>query len=101
MNRKFIASPKDCILVTGSNGFIGSKVVQELLEYGVGNLRCFVRPSPRSFAWVRRPLSQGQATPILLFCSWIIRCRNACGSLRRATRLPVTVRFLTTRPAKT
>jgi nucleoside-diphosphate-sugar epimerase len=47
MNSKFIASPKDCILVTGSNGFIGSKVVQELLEYGFANLRCFVRPSSK------------------------------------------------------
>jgi len=47
MNRKFSGSPKDCILVTGSNGFIGSKVVQELLEYGFANLRCFVRPSSK------------------------------------------------------
>ena len=47
MNRKFIASPKDCILVTGSNGFIGSKVVEKLLEYGFANLRCFVRPSSK------------------------------------------------------
>jgi nucleoside-diphosphate-sugar epimerase len=35
----------DRILVTGSNGFIGSKVVEKLLEYGFTNLRCFVRPS--------------------------------------------------------
>ena len=47
MNRKFIVSPKDCILVTGSNGFIGSKVVEKLLEYGFANLRCFVRPSSK------------------------------------------------------
>src|SRR6478609_215324 len=47
MNRKFIASPKDCMLVTGSNGFIGSKVVEKLLEYGFANLRCFVRPSSK------------------------------------------------------
>src|SRR6266478_1407431 len=45
MNRKSIAVPNECILVTGSNGFIGSKVVEELLEYGFANLRCFVRPS--------------------------------------------------------
>jgi nucleoside-diphosphate-sugar epimerase len=32
-------------LVTGSNGFIGAKVVEILLEYGFSNLRCFVRPS--------------------------------------------------------
>jgi nucleoside-diphosphate-sugar epimerase len=33
------------ILVTGSNGFIGAKVVEILLERGFGNLRCFVRSS--------------------------------------------------------
>src|SRR5437762_2937022 len=47
MNRKFIASPNECILVTGSNGFIGSKVVQELLEYGFTTVRCLVRPSSK------------------------------------------------------
>src|SRR4029077_8636792 len=35
----------DRILVTGSNGFIGTSVVEKLLEYGFANLRCFVRPS--------------------------------------------------------
>jgi nucleoside-diphosphate-sugar epimerase len=38
-------SPSDRILVTGSSGFIGPKVVEILLEYGFSNLRCFVRPS--------------------------------------------------------
>ncbi len=33
------------ILVTGSNGFIGAKVVEVLLKYGCRNIRCFVRPS--------------------------------------------------------
>src|SRR5438477_6573888 len=47
MNRKFIASAKDCILVTGSNGFIGSKVVEKLLEYGFTTVRCLVRPSSK------------------------------------------------------
>jgi len=47
VNRKFIVSPKDCILVTGSNGFIGSNVVEKLLEYRFANLRCFVRPSSK------------------------------------------------------
>jgi len=45
MDLNFIVSPEDSILVTGSNGFIGAKVVETLLEYGFGNLRCFVRPS--------------------------------------------------------
>lgn len=35
----------DLILITGANGFIGSKVVKTLLTYGFRNLRCFVRPS--------------------------------------------------------
>jgi nucleoside-diphosphate-sugar epimerase len=35
----------DPILVTGSNGFIGSRVVETLLRSGFAHLRCFVRPS--------------------------------------------------------
>jgi nucleoside-diphosphate-sugar epimerase len=42
-----IASASDRILITGSNGFIGAKVVEILLEYGFTNLCCFVRPSSR------------------------------------------------------
>jgi nucleoside-diphosphate-sugar epimerase len=45
MNSDYIAASDERILVTGSNGFIGAKVVEILLEYGFPNLRCFVRPS--------------------------------------------------------
>jgi nucleoside-diphosphate-sugar epimerase len=45
MTSDYIAARDDRILVTGSNGFIGAKVVEILLEYGFSNLRCFVRPS--------------------------------------------------------
>jgi len=41
----YIVSRDERILVTGSSGFIGAKVVQKLLECGFTNLRCFVRPS--------------------------------------------------------
>jgi len=47
MNSPYIASQDDRILVTGSNGFIGAKVVETLLEYGFTNLRCFIRPFSR------------------------------------------------------
>ena len=47
MTREFGTSKTDRILVTGSNGFIGAKVVEILLEYGFRNLCCFVRPSSR------------------------------------------------------
>src|SRR6266550_5489642 len=45
LNSAYIVSRDERILVTGSSGFIGTKVVEKLLEYGFGNLRCFVRPS--------------------------------------------------------
>jgi nucleoside-diphosphate-sugar epimerase len=45
MSSEYIALAGDRILVTGSNGFIGTKVVEKLLEYGFANLRCYVRPS--------------------------------------------------------
>jgi len=35
----------ELVLITGSNGFIGCKVVETLLENGYSNLRCFVRPT--------------------------------------------------------
>jgi nucleoside-diphosphate-sugar epimerase len=40
----WIAQPEDLILITGAGGFIGSRVVEELLERGFRNLRCLVRP---------------------------------------------------------
>jgi nucleoside-diphosphate-sugar epimerase len=45
LNSDYIASTDDLILVTGSSGFIGTRVVEILLEYGYRNIRCFVRPS--------------------------------------------------------
>ncbi len=44
MNSEDIAS-EERLLITGSNGFIGVRVVDDLLKYGFTNLRCFVRPS--------------------------------------------------------
>ena len=45
MSSEYIALDGDRILVTGSNGFIGSKVVEKLLGYGFTTVRCLVRPS--------------------------------------------------------
>src|SRR5580700_8447116 len=42
---EFIVGPDDRILVTGAAGFIGSRVLQNLLDRGFRNLVCFVRPS--------------------------------------------------------
>ena len=43
--QRFIAGPKDPILLTGASGFVGSHVVESLLRLGFCNLRCLVRPS--------------------------------------------------------
>ncbi len=40
----WIAGPGDTLLVTGATGFIGAKVVENLLERGFRRIRCFARP---------------------------------------------------------
>lgn len=44
-NDAFIVGPDDPILVTGASGFIGSAVIERLLDRGFRNLRAFSRPS--------------------------------------------------------
>jgi nucleoside-diphosphate-sugar epimerase len=41
----FIIEPDDLILVTGSTGFIGRRVIQSLLNHGFRNIRCMARPT--------------------------------------------------------
>lgn len=44
----YIIEPEETILITGANGFIGSRVVRTLLSLGYKNLRCFTRPTSKS-----------------------------------------------------
>ncbi|PYU75792.1 MAG: NAD(P)-dependent oxidoreductase [Acidobacteria bacterium] len=41
----FIIRENDLILITGATGFIGSRLVENLLDRGFRKLRCFARPS--------------------------------------------------------
>ena len=43
-----IIGEDDPILVTGTSGFIGSRVLECLLERGFRNVRCFVRPTSQT-----------------------------------------------------
>jgi nucleoside-diphosphate-sugar epimerase len=45
LNSEYVISLDERILVTGSSGFIGSKVVETLLNHGFTDIGCFVRPS--------------------------------------------------------
>lgn len=45
MAKDLAISYSDKILITGSRGFIGRRVVKSLLDLGFMNLRCLVRPS--------------------------------------------------------
>jgi nucleoside-diphosphate-sugar epimerase len=44
-NGETIIRPDDAILITGAAGFVGSKVVRSLYEYGYRNIHCFVKPA--------------------------------------------------------
>ena len=46
--KDFIISENDLVLVTGATGFIGSRVIEHLLERGFKRIRCFARPSAKA-----------------------------------------------------
>src|ERR1019366_4370920 len=95
MNSTSIISSADRILVTGSNGFIGAKVVEILLEYGFANLRCFVRPSSKLDrlkkilekypAGKNAEIISGDLLRWLIFCSNMALPISAASSARRAS----------------
>lgn len=77
MNLEYIASPDDRILVTGSNGFIGTKVVEILLEYGFSKLRCFVRPSSQ-LGRLEKALGQFEAGEYVELITGDLLSRDDC-----------------------
>lgn len=45
---QYIINPEETILVTGANGYVGSRVVQTLLSYGFKRVRCLTRSTSKS-----------------------------------------------------
>jgi len=62
----FIA-PDDLILVTGAAGFIGSRLIEILLDRGFRNIRCLVRPYGKAGKLEALRASQRPGTRIELF----------------------------------
>lgn len=60
MQRKKIINTNDPILVTGASGFIGLRVVENLLDRGFKQVRCFVRPTSdeKRFSFLSNRISQ-------------------------------------------
>jgi nucleoside-diphosphate-sugar epimerase len=63
-NQRWIVRLDQPVLVTGANGFIGTRVVKTLFDYGFQRVRCFVRPSSnlRRLQAVIEPHSSGLAS---------------------------------------
>src|SRR6266436_3575672 len=78
MDARHLVQSSDRVLVTGSNGFIGTKVVERLLQYGFTNLRCFVRSSSK-LENLKKILSQCSNTVELVSGDLLSRedCRKA------------------------
>lgn len=79
MKDDFIADAEDLILITGSNGFVGSRVVETLLGYGFNNLRCFVRPSS-NLTRLKQIIAQSPNVEVEVFIGSLLSsedCRKA------------------------
>jgi nucleoside-diphosphate-sugar epimerase len=77
VNSDYIVSTNDLVLVTGASGFIGTKVVEILLEYGFSNLRCFVRPSSQ-LGRLEKTLAQFDGHPNVELATGDILSREDC-----------------------
>ena len=80
-----IVSFSDPILVTGSNGFIGPRVVMTLLDYGFVNLRCFVRPSSELTALTR--VVSRYKTAHIEICSGNLLSQEDCDRFTEGVRI--------------
>lgn len=75
MQHKWIINDSESILITGANGFIGSKVFEILLEYGFKNLRCLAR-SDRNITKLRKIADSSKAE--IEFIQGNLLSRDAC-----------------------
>lgn len=81
----FIVSADDKILITGANGFIGTRVVKNLLGRGFTNLCCFVRPGGNTTTLEKSLEKTGRAASETLFRGNLLSpddARKACSGAK-------------------
>ena len=83
--RDYIVGFDEPILVTGAGGFIGSRVVQTVLQYGFRNIKCFVR-SASSGQGLRQLAMQFPEARLELFEGNLLSRRD-CSEATRDTRV--------------
>jgi nucleoside-diphosphate-sugar epimerase len=76
--RPWIVSVDEPVLVTGSNGFIGSRVVRTLLDHGFRHVRCFVRPSSNLGALEQPASSKRPIDPAIQMIEGNLLSRDDC-----------------------
>jgi nucleoside-diphosphate-sugar epimerase len=84
--RASIVDPGDLILVTGSNGFIGTQVVLTLLSMGYTNVRCLVRSETHRTADLRRVIDQFPGAKVELF-EGNLKSRRDADTVARGARV--------------
>src|SRR5438876_5349566 len=74
-----IIGPDDPILITGATGFIGSRLVESLLDRGFRNLVCFARPSSE-VARLEAIRSRGREGPRIVVVKGNLLSREDCAA---------------------
>lgn len=86
MEKDFLLGKDAPILVTGSNGFIGSRVVEHLLAYGFSDIRCFVRHSS-SLHRLEDVISRRSASTRVRLVKGDLLSKEDCASATRSVQL--------------
>jgi nucleoside-diphosphate-sugar epimerase len=82
-NKSLIVSFDDLMLVTGANGFIGTRVIRALLGYGYRNIRCFVH-SEKNINYIKSLIMEYPSAKIELLCGNLLSrddCRRAASGV--------------------
>ena len=81
----FVVAADDPILVTGAAGFLGSRLIESLLDLGCRNIRCFVRPSGKQERLKDMQQRHGEGLRLEIFHGNLLSktdCREATRDIR-------------------